>query len=108
MSELGGLPKRLSEAVEAYVGQRDTGGPVSLKRIAKATGYMMPELCLTDKELADLVAAKLVAMGCDIDFNMSEVSDPWADGPVGEGIDIERGSSVSTRATRARKPGRPC
>lgn len=79
MSLPGGLPKRLSDAVESYVGWRGGQRPVSLKRLVKATGFMMPELGLTEKELADLIAVKLVALGCNIHFDMGEESSPLPD-----------------------------
>jgi len=74
MPEIGGLPKRLSQAVGAYVALRGKRHTVSLREIVNETSHMMPELRLTEKELADLIAAKLVVLGCNINFDMSEAA----------------------------------
>lgn len=79
MPNPGGLPKILSEAVESYVDRCGSDRPVSMKRLVKATSFMMPELGLTGKELSDLIATKLVALGCNINFDMSEGAVPLPD-----------------------------
>lgn len=76
MSLPGGVPRKLAEAVEAHVGRGGSDRPVSVKSIMEATRSMMQELGLSEKELSDLIAMKLVAMGRNIHFNMGEAIPP--------------------------------
>jgi hypothetical protein len=66
------LPDRLSKAIASYVEWRGRSRPVSLQRIVKASRYLMPEVEMPQRQLADLIATDLVAMGCDIEFDLSE------------------------------------
>lgn len=67
------LPDRLTLAVGDYV-TRSGRRPVSVKKLVRATSYLMPEMKLSESELAEALARKLIDLGCNIDFDM-HVSD---------------------------------
>ena len=70
------LPDRLSKAIASYVEWRGRSRPVSLQRIVKASRYLMPEIEMPQKQLANLIAGDLVAMGCDIEFDLADEEAP--------------------------------
>jgi hypothetical protein len=72
------LPDRLSKAIASYVEWRGRSRPVSLQRIVKASRYLMPEIEMPQNELANLIAGDLVAMGCDIEFDLANEEAPPA------------------------------
>lgn len=71
-------PKNLEAIAEEYARARvEKLHPVSLGRAVLEIRTLMPSDTYTDKELAEIIAEKLIAQGHAIDFDLAVSGDEW-------------------------------
>lgn len=68
------VPSRLRDALRSYMERRNTRRPISISTMVKRTRYAMPELTVSDEELAAMIAEQIVLNGGDVDFDTREAS----------------------------------
>lgn len=68
MTELQ-LPIRIIQAISEYVRLRPAERPVSIARLTRAARFADPELDMSDRELANRLAAELMHAGVLIEFD---------------------------------------
>lgn len=82
------MSPRLVGAIRSYLDSRTVQRPVSIDRMLRTARYAIPELVVSDDELAELIARELIHEGCDVDFDhvaqkhvfepeRLDVSKPW-------------------------------
>lgn len=65
--------RAVEDVVDHYVERRSTPtGQVSTRHAVTAIRMIVPGCSLSDKELADMVAASAVSRGCAVAFDMSK------------------------------------
>lgn len=66
------VPSRLKEALRTFMERRTSRRPVSITMMLKRTRYAMPELAVSDEELAEIIAEQIIINGGDVDFDGKE------------------------------------
>lgn len=61
-------PPAMRTAVEAYLKRHSKKKPVSIARVVRATRAAIPDLSVSDEELADIIAEEAIDKGCSVDF----------------------------------------
>jgi hypothetical protein len=59
----------LAGAIRSYLGSRTIQRPVSIDRMLRTARYAVPDLVVSDDELAELIARELIHEGADVDFD---------------------------------------
>lgn len=76
------LPPRLVGAIRTYLSSRTTQRPVSITRMMRTTRYAIPDLLVSDDELAELIARELISEGSDVDFDRTRQNQGLAAVPL--------------------------
>jgi hypothetical protein len=63
------MPPRLVGAIRSYLGSRTIQRPVSIDRMLRTARRALPDLVVSDDELAELIARELIHEGADVDFD---------------------------------------
>lgn len=54
--------------------RRTTRRPISISTMVQRARYAMPELAVSDEELAAMIAEQIVANGGDVDFDTRDMT----------------------------------
>src|SRR5690606_17963777 len=62
------FPPAMKKALEAYLKRHSKKQPVSIALVIRATRAAIPNLSVSDQELAAIIAEEALNKGCSVDF----------------------------------------